>query len=314
MAKLLSDFVSIMMVGFSVGSLFGLIGLAYTVVINSCQLVNFGQGDFAIFGVAVCWFVITVLGWPLWAAFIIAVIMGGLLGVVTERVMITPLLKKQVHDFYPILGTMAVGMILAGAEGVYTGFYWMPVPAFLGTKPWRPWGVPIDRQNALVILATILLVIAYWFFLNRTLLGTALRATGYNRDVSLLLGIETSKMVGLSFLINGVIAGVAGVLSAPISPYTALDGLPLAVDGFIALIVGGWGNPYAAVLGGLTLGVMRALLIGYFSSAYAELATFGLLIVVLTLKPSGLYAGFKIARPRLRTRRKEFSMGAANVD
>jgi len=300
MEKLLKDFISIIVVGLSLGSLFGLVGLAYTVIVNASQLVNFGQGDFAMLGVAVCWFIMTVFGWPLWLAFPVAVIAGGLLGIAAEKVIVTPLLKKEVHPFYPILGTMAIGTIVAGCVGIYTGFYWMPIKYFLGTEPWKIGGLSIDTQGAIIIITTAILVIAYWFLLNRTRLGTALRATGFNREVSTLMGIQTSRMVRLSFVISGVIAAIAGVLCAPMSAFTALDGLPLAVNGFIALIVGGWGNPYAAVLGGVTLGLIRALFTGYFSSAHAELATFFVLIIVLTLKPNGIYAGFMVPKEMRR--------------
>ena len=110
------------------------------------------------------------------------------------------------------------------------------------------------------------------------------------------MGIRTSRMVGLSFVISGVIAAVAGIVCAPLSAFTAKDGLPLAVNGFIALIVGGWGNPYAAVLGGITLGLLRAWLTGYLSSAHAELGTFFVLMIVLTVKPNGLFAGFMLPK------------------
>jgi branched-chain amino acid transport system permease protein len=191
---------------------------------------------------------------------------------------------------------MAIGTITAGGVGAYTKFYWMPIEHFLSNEPWRFWGVFIDSQGVLIIISTVLLVIAYWFLLNKTHLGTALRATGFNREVSTLMGIQTSKMVGLSFVVSGVIAAIAGVLCAPLSPFTSTEGLPLGVNGFIALIVGGWGNPYAAVLGGITLGLIRGLLTGYLSSAHAELATFFVLILVLTLKPNGLFAEFMVPR------------------
>ena len=296
MADFLKDFVPIIIVGLSLGSLFGLVGVAFTVIINSSQLVNFGQGDFAMLGVAIAWFFMSVFGWPLWLAFPVAVIGGALFGILTERTIVTPLLEREVHPFYPILGTMAMGIIAAGAVGVYTGFYWMQIGYFISLDPWRVAGIPFDTQGVLIIVVTVMLVIGYWFLLNKTRLGTALRATGFHREVSTLMGIQTARMVLLSFVISGVIATIAGVLCAPFSAFTALDGLPLAVNGFIALIVGGWGNPYAAVLGGITLGIIRALLTGYFSSAHAEQATFIVLLIVLTLKPDGIYAGFMIPK------------------
>ena len=296
MQNILADIGPILVVGISLGSLFGLVGVGFTVIINSTQLVNFAQGDFAMLGVAVCWLLMSVLGVPLWLAFPLAVVAGGLYGIATDKAIVTPLLKKGAAPFTPILGTMAMGMIAAGVVGAYTGFYWMPIGHFISLDPWVIGGVNIDTQGALIIISTILIVIGYWFFLNKTLTGAALRAIGFNKEVATLLGIQTSKIVALSFAISGAISVVAGVLCDPLSTFTAHDGLPLAVNGFIALIVGGWGNPYAAVLGGITVGLVRAFLTGYFSSAHAELVTFVVLLLVLTLKPEGLFPGFIIPK------------------
>ena len=293
-----ADIIPILIVGLSLGSLFGMVGLGFTVIINATQLVNFGQGDFAMFGVFAAWFAMTFLGSSLIVGIIFALIAGGLIGLLAERAIVTPLIKKGAAPFAPILGTMAVGMIAAGAVGVYTKFYWMPIYHFVSLEPWRVGGIPIDTQGVLIMIGTLMLVIGYWFLLNKTLLGTALRASGFNREVSLLLGIRLERMVALAFVISGVISSVAGVLCSPLSAFTALEGMPLAVNGFIAIIVGGWGNPYAAVLGGVTLGLIRSLLTGYFSSAHAELATFAILVLVLTVKPTGLFPGFLV--PKLR--------------
>ncbi|HZV82956.1 MAG TPA: branched-chain amino acid ABC transporter permease [Geobacteraceae bacterium] len=296
MDSFLSNLVPIIIVGLSLGSLFGLVGLAYTVIINATQLVNFGQGDFAMVGVAVCWALISKLGLPLWVSFPLAVLAGGGMGFITNAAIVTPLLKKDVHPFYPVLGTMSVGTVAAGAVGVFTGFYWMPIEHFFGNEPLKISGVPMDTQGVLIIGTTVAIVTAYWYLLHKTRLGLALRATGFNREVSLLAGIRVGKMASLSFVISGMIAAIAGVLCAPFSAFTATDGLILGINGFIALIVGGWGNPYAAVLGGILLGMLRALIVGYVSSAHAELATFLVLMVVLTLKPSGLFAGFMMPK------------------
>ncbi|MGB9079948.1 MAG: branched-chain amino acid ABC transporter permease [Desulfuromonadaceae bacterium] len=288
--------VPILIVGLSLGSLFGLIGLAYTVIINATQLVNFGQGDFSMIGVAVCWALISKAGLPLWVAFPLAIVAGGVVGFITNAIIVTPLLKKDVHPFYPILGTMSVGTILAGSVGVLTGFYWMPIEHFMGNEPLRLGAIPLDTQGVLIILTTVVIVTVYWYLLHKTRLGLALRATGFNREVSLLAGIQVSKMASLSFILSGMIASIAGVLCAPFSAFTATDGMVLGINGFIALIVGGWGNPYAAVLGGILIGMIRAVIVGYVSSAHAELATFLVLMIVLTMKPEGLFAGFMMPK------------------
>lgn len=296
MDSILASIVPIIIVGLSLGSLFGLIGLAYTVIINATQLVNFGQGDFSMVGVAVCWALISKAGLPLWVAFPLAIVAGGMIGFITNAIIVTPLLKKDVHPFYPILGTMSVGTILAGAVGILTGFYWMPIEHFMGNEPIRLGAIPLDTQGVLIILTTIVIVTVYWYLLHKTRLGLALRATGFNREVSLLAGIQVSKMASLSFVMSGMIAAIAGVLCAPFSAFTATDGMVLGINGFIALIVGGWGNPYAAVLGGVLVGMIRAIIVGYVSSAHAELATFLVLMIVLTMKPEGLFAGFMMPK------------------
>jgi branched-chain amino acid transport system permease protein len=298
MQHFLMDFLPIIIVGVSLGSLFGLAGLSFTIIVNASQLVNFAQGEFAMLGVAVCWFFMSALGFPLWVAFPLGVVGGGLFGFLTHKAIVTPLLQRGARPFSVILGTMAMGTIAAGSVGIYTGFWWMQIPHFLGSEPWRIKSVYIDTQGALIIIATVMLVISYWFFLNKTRWGTALRATGFNREVSTLMGIQTTRMIGLAFVTSGVIGGIAGILCAPLSAFTALDGLPLGINGFISLIVGGWGNPYAAVLGGITLGLIRALLTGYFSSTHAEAATFLVLMIVLILKPSGLFAGFLVPKAK----------------
>jgi len=296
MNNLITDVIPMIIVGLSLGSLFGLVGLAYTVIINATQLVNFGQGDFAMVGVAVCWAFMAKMGLPLWVAFPLAILAGALMGAITNVVMITPLLKRDVAPFYPILGTMSIGTIAAGTVGVLTSFYWMPIGHFFGADPISVGGVKMDSQGVIIIVSTVILVTVYWMFLNKTRLGMGLRATGFRRDAARLAGVQVDKMAGLSFVLSGVIAAIAGVMCAPFSAFTATDGFVLGVNGFIALIVGGWGNPYAAILGGMFLGLIRAFIVAYISSAHAELGTFLVLMVVLAVKPQGLFSGFMIPK------------------
>ena len=298
MPEFLTKFIPIIIVGISLGSLFGLAGLGYTVIINASQLVNFALGDLAMLGVAVCWFSMTVLRLPLGLAIPLGVIGAGLYALLIQKSIVDPLVQRGAAFFSVILGTMAMGSIAAGGVGIYTRFWWMNIDHFLSLEPWRIKSLYIDTQAVIIIVSTVILVISYWFCLNKTLWGTALRATGFNRNASTLMGIQTSRMVAVAFVMGGVIASLAGILCAPLAAFNALGGLPLGINGFIALIVGGWGNPYAAVLGGITLGLIRSLLTGYFSSTHAEVATFLVLMVVLQLKPTGLFPGFMMPKAK----------------
>ena len=194
------------MVGVSLGTLFGLAGLGYTVIINASQLINFALGDLAVLGVAICWFCLTVLHMPLALAVLLGVLGPGLYALLIQKAIVTPLVKHGAAFFTVILGTMAMGTISSGSVGIYTRFWWMSIDHFFGVEPLRIKGFFIDTQAGLIIGATLVLVVAYWVFLNKTRWGAALRATGFNRDAATLMGIRTSRMVGLAFVMGGLIA------------------------------------------------------------------------------------------------------------
>ncbi len=311
MTNLLLDLLPIIVVGISLGTLFGLAGLGYTVVINASQLINFALGDLAVLGVGICWFSLTVAHMPLVVTVLLGIAGAGLYALLIQKAIVDPLVQRGAAFFTVILGTMAMGTISSGSVGVYTRFWWMRIDHFFGVEPIRIKGIFIDTQAGLIICTTVVLVVAYWVFLNKTRWGVALRATGFNRDAALLAGIRTSRMVGLAFIMGGVISSIAGILCAPLAAFNANSGLPLAINGFIALIVGGWGNPYAAVLGGVVLGLIRSLLTGYFSSTHAEVATFLVLMIVLQLKPKGLFPGFMMPKAR---KGKELTAPAKGVE
>jgi branched-chain amino acid transport system permease protein len=298
MPDFLTQLIPIVIVGVSLGSLFGLAGLGFTIIINASQLINFALGDLAVLGVAITWVSTTALGLPLVVGILLGLLGVGLYSFLIQKAIVNPLLNRGAPFFTVLLGTMAMGIIASGSVGIYTRFWWMNIDHFISLEPWRIKSIYIDTQAAIIIAATVILVIGYWFLLNKTLWGTALRATGFNRDACALMGIQASRMVSAAFVLGGVIASIAGVLCAPLSAFNAWGGLPLAINGFIAVIVGGWGNPYAAVLGGISLGLIRSLLTGYFSSTHAEVATFLVLMLVLQLRPKGLFPGFMIPRPK----------------
>ena len=149
----------------------------------------------------------------------------------------------------------------------------------------------IIPQYALCIFFTVLVVLAYWYFLNRTRFGWALVATSSNRSMAELLGISTRKMVSLAFAICGFIGAVAGILVGPMSSVNASMGMPMMVNGFIASVLGGMGNPYAAVVGGIIVGLLHVLIAAYGAAGYAQVITFVLLLGILYIRPYGIFGG-----------------------
>ncbi len=283
------NFMIILVSGISVGSIYGLVALTFTSIYNASRVINFAQGDFVMLGALGLFVFSGIFHLPIFVTFLLTIALVSIVGLAIQRLMVNPLMAQRAPLFTVLLGTLASGLIISGAVGAATEYAWLRVDPLVGVVPVRWFGVPIMPDNLLIIGATVLLVVAYRFFLKKTVVGMALRATGANRDMASLVGIRSSTMVGLAFVVSAAMSAIAGILVAPIAHASATMGLPLVIKGFIACIFGGLGNPYAAVLGGLTLGIIGAFLTGYYSSAYAEIATFTLLLLILIPRPQGLF-------------------------
>lgn len=285
----MQDFLQILVVGITEGCIYGLIGLSFTAIFNACGVINFAQGDYLMVGGVLGWLFLTNLELPIAAAFVGVIVALAILGFGTYRLLIQPLMNRRAAVTTMIIGTIAIAMIITGVTGLQTHYNYLRVPDFLGIKPWSFGGIFVAPQKVLAVVATAVLVFAFWWMLKRTIFGMALRATGFSKDVATLVGIRTSSMVALSFVISASISGVAGLVVAPFATPHALMGLPFVVKGFIAAIIGGFGNPYAALVGGLLLGIVTVLLTGYWSSAHAHIGTFIVLLIVLLIRPQGLF-------------------------
>ncbi len=284
-----TNFFIILFSGISIGSIYGLVALTFTSIYNASRVINFAQGEFVMLGSLGAFIFLGILRLPIILTFLLTIAFVSIVGLAIQRLMVSPLVAKGAPVFTLILSTLSSGLIISGSVGAATEYAWLRVAPLAGSIPVRLSGVPMMPQNLFIIGATVLLVVAYRFFLKKTFTGVALRATGADKDMASLVGIRSSTMIGLAFAISAAMSAIAGILVAPIAHASAEMGLPLVIKGFIACIFGGLGNPYAAVLGGLILGITGALLTGYFSSVYAEIVTFVILLLILIPRPAGLF-------------------------
>jgi branched-chain amino acid transport system permease protein len=282
-------FIITLVSGISVGSIYGLIALTFTSIYNVSGVLNFSQGEFVMLGALGTFLFTKIFGLPFVVSLLFTVFLVSIVGVTLQKFMVAPLVIRGAAPSALILGTLAAGQIISGSVGIATNFEWVKIDPLLGSVPWRLLGIGIMPQSIIIILVTGLLVVAYWFFLKKTIAGRALRAVGCDSSMASLLAIRSSKMLRLAFIVSASMAAIAGILIAPVGFANATMGLDLVIKGFIASIFGGLGNPFAAVLGGLILGVLGALLSGYYSSAHAEIATFTILLLVLIPRPQGLF-------------------------
>ena len=277
-------------IGLAVGCIYGLVAMGLCVIYNASGIVNFAQGAFVMFGGMVAYVLLARLGLPMLAAGPLAVILAWGLGWVVMRSVIRPLLKRRAPIFIMILATMATQIVLENAAMHAIGTKPVTLPEITPGLLLRFGKVVIGGQSIWIAVGTLALGAVLWGFFARTLLGKAMRACAVNAEIATLLGIPVDRMVALSFAISAALGAAGGVLITP-TQYTAFNvAMPFGIKGFTAAILGGFGNVAGALAGGLVLGVLESLSVAFVSSGYKDVIVFGLLILILFVRPSGLFS------------------------
>jgi branched-chain amino acid transport system permease protein len=279
--------------GLSVGCIYGLIGIGFCVIYNASGIVNFAQGAFVMLGGMVTFVLLTSLGLPMALAGALAVIAVAGLGVVIERLVVRPLWDRNASMFVMILATLAAQIVIERTTLILVGDQPKSIPVFTDLPPIRVAGVSIGYQIVWIIGTSLLLIALLALFFQKTLVGRAMRACAINREAAALQGIPVSRMLALSFALSAALGAIAGILLTP-TQFTAFNvGTPFAISGFIAAIVGGFGRPFGAFLGGIALGLAQALAVFALGSGLKNVAALSVLLIFLFLRPSGILGAAK---------------------
>ncbi len=272
--------------GLTTGSIYALIALGFCVIHNATGIVNFAQGDFISLGGLVIFTLLMGLKVPLIIAFPISVIAVTIVGALLERVAIRPARSRSIVILVFI--TIGASIFMRGVFKILWGKNQMGLPPFSGETPINFAGATLMPQNLWIFGITLISVIGLHFFFSRTRLGKAMRATACNPRAASLMGVNVNSMVLLSFALSGALGAIAGIIIVPITTLSFDIGVMLGLKGFAAAVLGGYGNSLGAVLGGLLLGVLESVGAGVISSTYKDVIAFGILLLVLFIKPSGL--------------------------
>ena len=274
--------------GVGVGAIYGLIGIGFCVIYNASGIVNFAQGAFVMLGGMLTHAVMTKLGWPLPVAAVIAVIVVAASGVLLERIVVRPLWNRGSTMFVMILATLAAQIVVERMTLIAAGDQPRSLPVFTDLPPLRIFGLAISFQFLWIVGCSVVVIVGLALFFSSTKTGKAMRACSINRDAAALQGIRVSRMLALAFALSAALGAVAGILITP-TQYTAFNvGVPFAISGFIAAIVGGFGRPLGAFAGGILLGVAQALAIVFLGSAFKNVAALSILLLFLFVRPTGL--------------------------
>jgi len=284
----LSYIPQVLVSGLGVGCIYGLIGIGFCVIYNASGIVNFAQGAFVMLGGMITHVLFTRYGLPLLGAAILATLAVALLGVAVERVVVRPLWDRKATMFVMILATLAAQIVIERATLLIVGDQPKTLPVFTDRAPLMLGPVAVSFQLLWIVGASLLIVAALWLFFRLTLTGKAMRACAFDREAAALQAIPVTRMLALAFALSAGLGAIAGILITP-TQYTAFNvGVPFAISGFIAAIVGGFGRPFGAFLGGLMLGLMQAFAIVGFGAGLKNVAALSVLLVFLFVRPSGV--------------------------
>jgi branched-chain amino acid transport system permease protein len=286
----LAELLQFLISGITIGAIYALVGLGFSLIYNASNVINFAQGEFVMLG-GMTTFALMSAGIALPLAILGAVAVAALVGCALERFAVDPALRRPggTSVVTIIIITIGASIFIRGVTEVVLDKDFHPLPAFSGDVPIDVLGAQLQPQSLWVLGVLVLVVAALRWFFARTRFGKAILATSHNRLAAQLVGINIRLVMLVSFALSAALGGLAGILTAPITLTRYDVGIMLGLKGFCAAILGGLGSPFGAIAGGLALGLAEALSAGYISSAYKDAVAFMIILGVLFVRPSGLF-------------------------
>lgn len=273
--------------GLTIGSIYALVALGLTLVYGILHIPNFAHGALYMMGGYITFTMMTKYELNYWFAICVSIIVVGLIGVLMERFVFFPLrFSSPIQDNIAAIGILlfleAFAQFVWGAE-----YQSMPTPY---GQVVQIFGLTFTMQRLLIIIAAIVVMILLQLFLKKTFTGATIIAMSQNREGANLVGINTNKVAMLTFMISGGLAAIAASLSSPINLVFPGMGELVILKAFVIIILGGMGSIPGAILGGYILGFSESLGATYISNDYKDIIAFALLIIILTVKPTGLFS------------------------
>ena len=274
------DFLELAVSAAASGCIYGLIALAYLLMIRPTGIINFAVGEWAMVGAFGGYLLLSKFEWPYPLGMAAVLVFMLMVGWLTERIAVRPLVERGAPPLAPILALL--GMLVVFREAISVSFAPDPHPV--------PYALGIQRQSFFIIAVTSVVFIGVWLFFERTIAGKSFEAVAIHRRAAALMGINLSRVTALSFAAGAGAAGLAGLLVSPNVSAHYLMGVPLAIQGFTALVIGGVGRVEGALLGGLLLAFAEQLTVRYapIPAGYAQGVPLLLLMLFLLLRPTGL--------------------------
>jgi branched-chain amino acid transport system permease protein len=281
-----AEFLQYVVAGLKSGSVYALVALGFTVVYGSTGVINFAQGEFFMLGGMLSVFFYR-SGLPLPLAGLAGVVTTAAVGIAFERLALRP--RRAAGPLILIIITIGGSMVMKSLARHAFGPDEMSLPEFTPGPSFDVAGVAIERQALWVWGLTLVTVLGLTWLYRKTRFGRAMRACSISHDAARLMGVDTARVVMVSFGIAAALGALAGLAVTPLTQTSWDAGASAGLKGFAAAILGGLGNPVASVVGGLVLGLLESLSIAFLSSTYKDAISLAVLLLVLFVRPQGLF-------------------------
>jgi branched-chain amino acid transport system permease protein len=273
--------------GISNGSIYAIVAIGFTIIYNSTDIINFAQGEFVMLGALFMVTFSSFLGLPLGISFCLSTVAVTLVGIILDLFLIRP--AKNPTQITLIIITVGASIFIKGIAMMIWGKDPYPLNSFSGDMPIIVSGAAVMPQTIWIVVITALILVLLHFFFEYTVMGKGMRACAINKRAASLLGIRVNRMILLTFALSGGLGAVAGIIISPITFATYKMGTLLGLKGFCAAVIGGLGSVPGAIVGGLALGILESLGAGFISSTYKDAIAFIVLLLVLFIKPTGIF-------------------------
>jgi branched-chain amino acid transport system permease protein len=274
--------------GLVLGCMYASVASGLTLIWGTMKMLNFAHGEFYMLGGYVVFFAVTALGLPPLVGLLLAVTIVFAVGVLMEKAVIDPLLDKPGWELSPLVVTVGASIAIQNGGLKVFGERIKNLPYFVdGTL--ELFGIRMAYQRLLILSVTAVVMVGFWLFIKKARFGMGLRAVAQDRDAATLMGVSYKRVYTMTFGLSCGMAALAAALLAPIFSINPWMGHAALLKGFIAVVLGGLGSFGGAILAGMILGSVESIAVIVLSSEWKDVIAFAIFILVLTVRPSGLF-------------------------
>ena len=280
--------IDILVSGIAVGSIYSLIAMAYSLVFRSTGYLNMAQGEMVMLGSLFGYTLLVMMGFNYYISLLITMVIIGVLGLLTDRLVFVPIQRRGGQELHILIAGIGLLIMLPQVAGLIWGTKTLSYPNTISQGQIAFGDIRISGLNFLIIVIAFIIMIALQSFFRFTRVGQAMRAIADDRVMSQLVGINIMKYITLIFVVSGALTGAAGALFGPVY-FASYDIGKIGIIGFAAAVLGGFGSVTGAMIGGILIGLIEGFSGTFISSTYRDLILYAILILVLLLRPQGLF-------------------------